>query len=91
MKKDLPLLLILYRSTINGQKRKNSGLNSDSLLYLMNENEKTRYLLIIYKWMNSSIALPEYFKKINLYPTPSFYAGILNKTGRLKPLYFHSD
>lgn len=86
MKKLLPLLLLLTCLKLNGQKRNNSSPKSYSFDNLMNADEKISYIPNTDKRMTSAEILPEYCKRINLYPTLSFNATLLNKTGRLNIL-----
>jgi len=86
MKKHLPLLLLLSFITINGQKRTNSGPKSNSLLYIMNAEEKNWYIRNTDQWMASAKTLPQCFKKAILYTTYSFYTTGLNNTGRSETL-----
>jgi len=90
MKKDLPLLLLLSSLNRYGQKRIYTELKSYSLLYLMNADEEITYFRNTDKWIIIEKTLPYFYKKTKLYPTQSFNATRLNKTGRLKTIILPS-
>ncbi|MDP4239578.1 MAG: hypothetical protein Q8904_08935 [Bacteroidota bacterium] len=88
MKKISPLLLLLSCLNINGQKSNDSGLKSDSLLNLLSEDEKLRYIRITYKWMYLQKGFLKATEKTKLSPIHS--TTRLNKTGKLKTLVLPS-